>query len=255
MRRNCVTLQLWVLALASLATAHGAPLTYQSLNVTLSGVSAVNSSTSTSWGGTYPGLAGTQGGATWNYGDVISGNSIFVLPTTNSVFGLTNSQFQCDISNTNGCGALQMSLTLLGVSTANLPVNGTFTIKLDGSSNLGVPFQGIFAISVGGGGFQMNNPVGAIALGAGTGSFSNSNASTPVTFFCPGCSTTNAPVNITVILGLVPLVSGDRFAAGSSVTLPSSFTVTVTELPEPVTGGIAALGLAVLAVLRRRRAA
>ena len=259
MDRNSVTLRLSVLVLASLATAQGVPLTYYSLVVQLPGGNTVNSSMSTSWGGTYPSLVATQGGAIWNYGDISSLNGIFLLPSTSSVFGLTNSQFQCDISNTNGCGSFQVSFTLLGVSTANLPVNGTFTIGLNGSSNLGVPFQGVFTLSVVSPGvaFQMNNPVGALALGVGTGSFSSSNASTPLTFLCLGCPTSNvlALMNITVLLGVVPLNSGDRFAAGSSLTLPSSFTLTVDAVPEPGAGCLAALGLAVLAVLRRQRAA
>jgi len=225
--------------------AYGGPLTVSEFAAQVTGGSLVKSSSSTSWSGT------TTGTEAWDY----SGSSIFLLAPDN-IFGLTNSVFQCDLLNTAGCGGLGITFTLLGVAVSSLPTSGELIIGLAGSTTFSGPLQALYAVSDSGPTVvPLLGPVGSIPLTAGT--FAADNLTTPVLFSCPLslCSSPGLLVNIGISLLIEPSTPGAKFSKGDTVTLPSSFTVTVADasVPEPASGVIAGLGLAALGAWRRMR--
>ncbi len=227
--------------------AYGGPLTLSALAVQVTGGSIVNSSSSTSWSG-----IATSGPEAW----IATGSSIFLPPSSSNIFGLTNSEFQCDPSNIDGCGGLGIRYTLLGVAVSSLPTSGELIIGLDGSTTFSGPLQALYAVTDSGPTVvPLVAPVGSIPLSTVAGAFAASNATTPVLFSCPLCSGSGLLVNIDISLLIEPSTPGARFSNGDTVTLPSSFTVTVADaaVPEPVSGVIAGLGLAALGAWRRVR--
>jgi MYXO-CTERM domain-containing protein len=231
--------------------AHGGALSLVAFEAQVVGGGLVSSSSSTTSSSTWGGSYATLSAGDWNYGDSGSGG-IFVTPSSSNVFGLTNSKFQC--GNAGGCAGLEIVFTLLGVAVSSLPASDNFIIGLDGNTTFGGPLQALYAVSVSGSTLvPVTAPVGSIPLGS-TGNFSASNLTTPVTFLCPGCSTSSALVNVNITLLIEPSTSGTPFSVGDTVTLPSSFTVTVADAaPEPASGAIAMLGLAALGAWRRAR--
>jgi hypothetical protein len=201
-------------------------------------------------------LTATTGTETWDYGDINSINGIFLLPSSSNIFGLTNSEFQCGLGNSNGCGALGITFHLLGVAASSLPASGGLIIGLDGSTTFSGPLQALHFVSViGPASVPVLNPAGNIPLSSAAGAFAASNAATPTQFYCDWCSSSGGLVNIAIYLLIAPSTEGARFLNGDTVTLPSSFTVTVADagVPEPASGVIAGLGLAALGAWRRVR--
>ena len=236
--------------------AYGGPLTVMEFTAQVMDESPVHSNSSTSWGGLFPTLTATTGTETWKYGDINSINGIFLLPSSSNVFGLTNSEFQCDVGNLNGCGPLHITFTLLGVTASSLSASSNLIIGLDGSTTFNGPLQALYAVSVAAHtAVPVLDPVGSIPLSSAAGTFAASNATTPVQIFCDWCSSPGTLVNIAVYLLIEPSTTGARFLIGDTVTLPSSFTVTVDDagVPEPASGVIAGLGLAALGAWRRVR--
>jgi hypothetical protein len=233
--------------------AHGGPLSVTSLAVQVAGGSLVNSSSSTSWGGLFPSVTATTASETWEYGDT-SSSGIFLLPSSSNIFGLTNSEFRCGLGNVSGCGGLGITFTLLGVAVSSLPVSGNLIIGLDGSTTFSGALQALYAVSDSGPTVvPLSAPSGSIPLSSTAGAFTASNAGTPVLFSCSFCSSSGLLVNITIFLLIEPSTAGARFLDGDTVTLPSSFAITVADVPEPASGVIAGLALAALGTWRRVR--
>ena len=255
--RFLLPVRLVVCAACFTFAAYGGPLTVMEFAAQVEGGDLVRSSLSTSWGGLFPTLTATTAvGGTWDYGDINSINGIFLLPSSSNLFGLTNSEFQCGLGNSNGCGPLHITFDLLGVTASSLPASGNLIIGLDGSTTFNNPLEAFYAVSVSG--TQVvptSNPTGSLPLSSAAGTFAASNATTPVLLFCTGCPSSTSLVNIEIHLLIQPSTPGARFSNGDTVTLPSSFTVTVADagVPEPATGVIAGLGLAALGAWRRVR--
>jgi MYXO-CTERM domain-containing protein len=250
--RFSLSVRLAVCAACFTFAAYGGVLSLSELGVNVAGGSIVHSNSSTSWGGLFPTQTATSGGVTWDYGDINS-SGIFLLPSSNYIVGLTDSEFQC--ATPGGCGALGITFTLYGVALSSLPASGDLIIGLNGSTTNAGPLQALYSVSDSpSAALPLFDSTGIIPLPLTAGAFSASNAGTPVLFNCPSCSTSGALVNITVFLEIDP--TAGTFSDGDTVTLPSSFTVTVvnTTTPEPASGVVAGLGLAALGAWRRVRA-
>ena len=118
--------------------AYGGALTFDALEVQVTGGTPVVSSSSTSWGGLFPTVTATTAAETWDFGDT-SSSGIFLLPTSSNIFGLTNSEFRCDPGNIDGCGPLGITFTLLGVAVSTLPASGNLILGLEGSTTFSGP--------------------------------------------------------------------------------------------------------------------
>jgi hypothetical protein len=247
-----VALRLIVCAACFAFAAHGGPLTFAALTAQVGSGPVVNSTTSTSWGAAFPFLSATSSGDTWEYGDT-SLSGIFLVPSTASIFGLTNSEFRCGLTNPGGCAALAITFNVLGVPASAFTASGTIVIGLDGSTTFSGPLQSLYFVSDSGPfAIPLSAPTGAISLSTIPGPFSGSNAGTPVVYTCPSCPGSGSLINLSVTLLIEPSTPGARFLDGDTITLPSSFSVAVST-PEPAGAVIAGLGLAALGVWRRVR--